>query len=175
LNEKDAIAFLRRSGCSPDVIDHWKAVAEYAREIAINIRENASGKGNPIHIDVDAVFVGALLHDIGRSKTHGLSHAIAGARIAMDIGIDDKIVKIIERHIGAGIPKEEACVPGLPDKDYMPITIEEKIVAHADNLISGKEISTMDELILNLRKKRLDERKIRRFIELNNEILAMMA
>ena len=175
MNENDALAFLIRSGCSPDVIEHCKAVAEYAREIAINIRENASGKGNPIHIDVDAVFVGALLHDIGRSKTHGLSHAIAGARIAMDIGIDDKIVKIIERHIGAGIPREEACVLGLPDKDYMPVTIEEKIVAHADNLISGKEIVTMDELISNLRRKKMDEKTIRRFIELNKEISAMMA
>jgi uncharacterized protein len=173
LNEKDAIAFLIRSGCSPDVIEHCKAVAEYAREIAINIRENASRKGDPIH--VDAVFVGALLHDIGRSKTHGIGHAIAGARIAMDNGIDDKIVKIIERHIGAGIPREEACVFGLPDKDYMPVTIEEKIVAHADNLISGKEIGTMDELILNLRRKKMDEKTIRRFIELNKEISAMMA
>ncbi len=173
MNENDAIALLIRSGCSPDVIEHCKAVAEYARKIAINIRENASGKGSPI--DIDVVFVGALLHDIGRSKTHGISHAIAGARIAMDNSLDDSIVNIIERHIGAGIPKEEASSLGLPEKDYLPVTIEEKIVAYADNLISGKEIVTMDELILNLRKKRLDERTIRRFIELNNEILSMMA
>ena len=56
----------------------------------------------------------------------------------------------------------------------MPVTIEEKIVAHADNLIFGKEIGTMDELILNLRRKKLDERVIGRFIVLNNEISAMM-
>lgn len=175
MNEKDAIAFLISSGCSPDLIQHCKAVAEYAKEIAINIRENAFLKGDPIHIDVDAVFVGALLHDIGRSKTHGLSHAIEGARIAMDNSLDDKIVKIIERHIGAGIPKEEASVLGLPEKDYLPVTIEEKIVAHADNLVFGKEIGTMDELISNLRRKKLDETTIQRFIELNNEISFMMA
>ena len=175
MNEKDAIAFLISSGCSPDVIEHCKAVAEYARKIAINIRDNASGKGYPINIDVNAVFVGALLHDIGRSKTHGLSHAVAGARIAQENNLDDKIVKIIERHIGAGIPKEEAIHLGLPEKDYLPVTIEEKIVAHADNLISGNKIGTMDELISNLRRKKLDERTIRRFIDLNNEITVMMA
>lgn len=175
MNEKDAIAFLVSSGCSPDVIEHCKAVAEYARKIAINIRDNASGIGDPINIDVDAVFVGALLHDIGRSKTHGLSHAVTGARIAMDNRLDNKIVKIIERHIGAGIPKEEAIRLGLPEKDYLPVTIEEKIVAHADNLISGSKIGTVDELISNLRRKKLDERAIRRFIDLNNEIEAMMA
>ena len=175
MNEKDAIAFLISSGCSPDVIEHCKAVAEYARKIAITIRDNASVKGDPINIDVDAVFVGALLHDIGRSKTHGLSHAVTGARIARDNSLDNKIVKIIERHIGAGIPKEEAIRLGLPEKDYLPVTIEEKIVAHADNLISGNKIGTMDELISNLRRKKLDERAIRRFIDLNNEITAMMA
>lgn len=175
MNEKDAIAFLISSGCSPDLIEHCRAVAEYAKEIAIHIRENAYGKGDPIHIDVDAVFVGALLHDIGRSKTHGIGHAIAGASIAMDNSLDEKIVKIIERHIGAGIPKEEAYRLGLPEKDYLPVTIEEKIVAYADNLISGKDIRTMDELISNLRRKKLDEEAILRFIELNNEISAMMA
>lgn len=172
MNEKDAIALLISSGCPPDVIEHCKAVADYAREIAINIRDNASR--HPMQIDVDAVFVGALLHDIGRSKTHGIDHAVAGARIAREKGLDDTLVKIIERHIGAGIPKEEAIGLGLPEKDYLPVTIEEKIVAHADNLIFGTKIGKIDELILNLRKKKLDERVIQRFIVLNNEISAMM-
>jgi uncharacterized protein len=174
LNEKDAIDLLIRSGCSPDVIAHCMAVADYARKIAINIRDNAARKGQPVQIDIDTVFVGALLHDIGRSKTHGIGHAVAGAKIAVENGLDEKLVKIIERHIGAGIPGEEAKGLGLPEKDYMPVTIEEKIVAHADNLIFGKEIGSMDELILNLRKKKLDERVIERFINLNNEISSIM-
>ncbi|CAG1005299.1 hypothetical protein METP3_03704 [Methanosarcinales archaeon] len=174
MNEKDAIDLLIRSGCSADVIEHCRAVADYAKKIAVNIRENATHNGRPVHIDIDAVFVGAFLHDIGRSKTHGIGHAVAGAKIALENGLDEKLVKIIERHIGAGIPKEETKGLGLPEKDYVPVTIEEKIVAHADNLIFGKEIGTMDELILNLRKKKLDKRVIDRFIVLNNEISAMM-
>ncbi|NJD52920.1 MAG: TIGR00295 family protein [Candidatus Methanoperedens sp.] len=178
MNEKDAIDLLIRSGCSADVIEHCKAVADYAKKIALNIRENAAHKSihekQPVQIDIDAVFTGALLHDIGRSKTHGIGHAVAGAKIALENDLDEKLVKIIERHIGAGIPREEAKGLGLPEKDYMPVTIEEKIVAHADNLIFGKEIGTIDELILNLRKKKLEERVIDRFIVLNNEISAMM-
>ncbi|CAG0951252.1 MAG: TIGR00295 family protein [Candidatus Methanoperedens sp.] len=174
MNEKDAIDLLIRSGCSPDVIEHCKAVADYAMKIAINIRDNAKRKGQPIQIDVDTVFTGALLHDIGRSKTHGIGHAVAGARIAAENGLDEKLIKIIERHIGAGIPEKETKGLGLPEKDYMPVTIEEKIVAHADNLTFGKEIGTMDELILNLRKKMMDERVIKRFTVLNNEINSMM-
>jgi uncharacterized protein len=44
---------------------------------------------------------------------------------------------IIERHIGAGITAPEAVRLGLPQKDYLPLTTEEKIVSYADNLISG--------------------------------------
>lgn len=174
MNEKDAIDLLISSGCSPDVIEHCKAVAHYARKIAINIRDNEMQKGHLIQIDIDAVFIGALLHDIGRSRTHGIDHAVAGAKIAIDKRLDDKLVKIIERHIGAGISKEEASDHGLPEKDYLPLTIEEKIVAYADNLIFGKKIGTIDELILNLRRRKLNERTIGRFILLNNEISSML-
>ncbi len=174
LTEKDAIALLVSSGCSPDVIEHCKAVAEYARQIANNLRKSAGKKGQSIDIDMDAVYFGGLLHDIGRSRTHGIGHAVAGAAIAIENGLDDKLVNIIERHIGAGIPKEEAVGLGLPEKDYMPVTIEEKIVAHADNLVFDNKIGTLDEMVTNLRKKRLDDETIRRFIELNNEINSMM-
>ncbi len=174
MNEKDATALLVKYGCSSDVIEHSRTVAGYAREIALNIAKSAEKKGHPLNIDMDAVFLGGLLHDIGRSKTHGIKHAVAGAAIALQNGIGDKIVNIIERHIGAGITMEEAALLGLPKKDYLPVTIEEKIVAHADNLVFGSRIGTLDELVLSLRKKRLDEKVIQRIIKLNNEICSMM-
>jgi uncharacterized protein (TIGR00295 family) len=62
-------------------------------------------------------------------------HGVEGAKIATELGLPLSIVNIIERHLGAGIPREEAMTLGLPPKDYMPTTLEEKIVAHADNLI----------------------------------------
>lgn len=174
LKEKNAIAFLISSGCSSDVIDHCKTVAEYARQIAINIRKSAQKRGRTINIDIDTVFLGGLLHDIGRSKTHGIDHAVVGAAIAIENDFGDKIVNIIERHIGAGITMEEAAVLGLPQNDYLPVTIEEKIVAHADNLVFGNKIMAPDEMVYNLRKKKLGEKTIQRFIDLNKEISSMM-
>lgn len=174
MKEKDAIALLKKAGCAQDVIEHCKTVAEHARKIAIDIKRCAENKGQPVNIDIDAVFLGGLLHDIGRSKTHGIDHAVAGAAMAIEYDLSDKLVNIIERHIGAGIQKEEAMILGLPEKDYLPLTIEEKIVAHADNLVLGSRIGTLDELVLNLRKKQLDEKIIQRIIGLNNEICAMM-
>ena len=123
---------------------------------------------------MDAVFIGGLLHDIGRSRTHNIDHAVVGARIALENGLSETLVNIIERHIGAGVCREEAVTLGLPEKDYLPVTIEEKIVAHADNLAFGERIGTLDELVKSLRKKGLDEKIIHRIVGLNNEIISMI-
>ncbi|MDH7517982.1 MAG: HDIG domain-containing protein [Candidatus Thermoplasmatota archaeon] len=120
---EECIELLKKNVCSERVVNHCKAV----RDIAVKIAKKADA-------DVKLVEAGALLHDIGRSKTHGILHAVEGVKIAKKLDLPDKIINIIERHIGAGIPKEEAKKLGLPYKDYIPLTLEEKIVCHADNL-----------------------------------------
>ena len=121
------IELLKKENTPENVINHCKAVYKKAMKIASNFD----------NVNVDLIKKGALLHDIGRSKTHGITHAIEGVKIAKKYGYSEDVLNIIERHIGAGITKEEAIGLGLPEKYYMPQTLEEKIVAHADNLISG--------------------------------------
>jgi uncharacterized protein (TIGR00295 family) len=120
------LALLKENGCSDDVIRHCKAV----RDVAVKIAKR-------IHADVKLVEAAALLHDIGRSKTHGILHGVEGAKIAKKLNLPEKIVNIIERHLGAGMPLEVAKQLGLPPKDYTPNTLEEKIVCHADNLVDN--------------------------------------
>jgi len=83
------------------------------------------------------VTAGALLHDIGRAVTREPRHVVEGARIARRLGLPEEIIRIIETHIGGGVPREEAVQLGLEDKDYVPETVEELIVNHADSLIEG--------------------------------------
>ncbi len=117
--------------CSPYIIEHSEAVLSKAQSISTNF-----------DVNVDTVHAGALLHDVGRTKTQGIRHAIEGAQILRSHGFPPEVVRIAEVHIGAGIPRDEAYSLGLPCRDYMPLTLEEKIVAHADNLIHGtKEVS----------------------------------
>lgn len=141
MKKEDAINLLRKAGCSPRVIDHCVAVAGFAGELAK--RHDA---------DYNLVTTAAILHDIGRGKTHGVDHAVVGAEIARNFGLDEKIAKIIERHVGAGIPADEARKLGLPKKEYVPETLEEKIVAHADNLVMGTREVSIDEVIKNMQK-----------------------
>ncbi len=100
--------------------------------------------------DVELVKVGGLLHDLGRCKSHSMTHAIEGAKLASKLGLPDSVVKIIERHIGAGITAKEAERLGLPRKDYTPHTLEEKIVAHADNLMSGTRRTNVEKAVASV-------------------------
>ena len=138
----ECLELLKKTGCSDNVVRHCKAV----RDVALKIAKRTDA-------DVKLVEAGALLHDIGRSKTHDIFHAIDGVKIAQKLGLPQDIINIIERHIGAGISKEEAKKLGLPPKDYIPKTLEEKIVCHADNLIDKYERQNIEDAI----ERALDE------------------
>ena len=153
---------LRKENTPENVIDHCKAVCRKAMEIAANF-ENA---------DKDLIRKGALLHDIGRSKTHGIEHAIEGVKIAEKYGYSQDVLNIIERHIGAGITADEAEKLGLHKKSYVPQTLEEKIVAHADNLISGSKEVDIDFVIKKWKRRIEDsEDNIERLIKLDDELI----
>ena len=130
-SEETALKLLEEAGCSKKVIKHCQAVANFAEEIADACRK----KG--IKIDVSLVRIGALLHDVGRAKTHGVEHGVVGAKIMRELNLPDVVVSIIERHVGGGISSKEAEKLGFPVKSYVPESIEERIVAYADKLIEG--------------------------------------
>lgn len=133
---------LIRAGCSPDIVAHCMSVSKTAFSIAGRVR---------IAVDRELVRQGGLLHDIGRSRTQGIGHAVAGVEIAKGLGFSDALLHIIERHIGAGITAAEAERLGLPKKDYLPLTPEEKIVSYADNLHSGARIMPFSEALDRLK------------------------
>jgi len=164
ITETEAMMLLEDSGCPQNVIEHCKVVSSFAVEIAEKIQA-AGHEVNP-----DLVRVGGLLHDIGRCHTHSVLHAVEGFKLAQSKGIDPEIYEIIKRHIGAGISKEEAKKLGLPEDDYFPRRLEEKIVAHADNLVKGTEITTLDKAIMLMRKKEVPEKVIKRIKALAEEI-----
>ncbi len=126
---------LQKAGCSKKVIAHCKAVRDCACDYAARCPD----------ADYSLVETGAWLHDIGRSIDHSIRHAQAGADLLRSWGIPEPVVRIVECHIGAGLTAEECARLGLEARDCMPRTIEEKIVAHADNLIAGTTRVTIEE------------------------------
>ncbi len=111
----------------------------------IQVLENAVKIQTRFGADLQLIMAGAMLHDIGRTETHGVDHGVVGADIVREHGWDEELAKIVERHVGGGISKEEAVQQGLPKKDMMPTSLEEKIICHADNTAGGD--GRLEELI----------------------------
>lgn len=145
--KRECIELLREVGCNKAVVRHCVAVAELALEIAVNHNVNSNV------VDEELIYTGALLHDLGRARTHGVKHGFVGGELARELGLPETVVRIIQRHVGAGITAGEAEVMGLPAMDFIPETMEEKIVAHADNLIDGTRRTGIEEAIAGLKAK----------------------
>jgi uncharacterized protein len=135
-NEKECIDMLRAAGCSEKVVRHCCTVNLVAMTIA-----------RACDADQELVNAGSWLHDIGRAVTHGARHVSEGVIIARRQGLPESLVLIISRHIAAGLTDEEATMLGLPPGEYMPETLEEKIVCHADNLVGDVKILTLEESV----------------------------
>ena len=128
-SDEDCVRILTEAGCTKRVIVHCCTVRAVAEEIA-----------GRIPCDTDLVVAGAILHDLGRAKDHSIMHAIIGADMARELGLPEEIVAIIRKHTGAGLDDQDADEMGIPRGDYIPATIEEKIVAHADNMVSNNRL-----------------------------------
>jgi uncharacterized protein len=149
------------------VINHCKAVAMLAL-VTANIL-----KGKGLKVDSKLVEIGSLLHDIGRSKTHTVDHAIVGAEIASSVGLPVSVISILKRHVGGGITNCEAENLGWPKDIYVPLTIEEKIVSYADKLIEDSKRVTIKVTIEKLsREAKCDAAE--RVRKLHKEITALI-
>ncbi len=129
-DEAECIGYLEDAGCKRRVVIHCCTVEAVAKEMISRIDG----------VDRDLVLAGALLHDIGRSKDHSIMHAYVGSQIAASYGLPVALQDIIRKHTGAGLDAEDVEEMGLPPADYMPSTLEEKIVAHADNMVSDNRV-----------------------------------
>ena len=113
------------------------------KEIAQQLIDDLIKKG--IEIDKNLVKIGTLLHDIGcyehykdQKNVPYILHGVKGYEILKNEGFEEKFCRMAMIHLGVGIVKENIIVNNLPLKkqDYIPITLEEELVAYADNFHS---------------------------------------
>ena len=153
---------------------HCICVAQKALEIA---------EINPgIPIDPQKLYLSAMWHDIGICKVDSpeigcngdlpyLAHGYLGRKIIENEGYH-AIAPVCERHIGVGLSKADIkkLNMGLPERDTMPVTNEEKIVCLADKFYSKTknklDIAKTKEEILNKLSKHNKEEA---FLSLWNE------
>ncbi len=143
---EQCIEVLQDAGCDDATIEHCRTVNKLAVKIA-----------KMCEADVHLVAIASMLHDVGRSKAHDIRHGIEGARIIRGLGFPEEVARIIEKHIGAGLENDEVKRLGLPPGDYIPHTLEEKIVCHADSLISQNRKISLEDLIERYGSEGLDK------------------
>jgi len=150
ITEKEAIKLLKKYSKSDDdfkkVLGHSLVVMKKAVDIGRKVK----------NVDLDFIKSASLLHDIGRFQCgpDKVKHGIIGAEILREEGLD-KHALVAERHLGAGISKDEVISQGLelPLNDYIPVSKEEKIIAHADNLVFGDKVGNIERSVERFRKE----------------------
>lgn len=134
---------------------HSEQVARRALAIA--------DKHPELDVDREFIFEASMLHDIGivncdapRIQCFGanpyICHGCIGAGMLRLEGFP-RHARVCERHTGAGISKAEIIIQNLPLplQDFLPETLEEKVICYADKFFSKTHLG--DERTLEQAEK----------------------
>lgn len=156
------------------IIDKYYSASPELRHILITHSEQVRDRALRIidqhaewSVDRDFVSEAAMLHDIGIiycnapkiycvGPHHYIEHGFLGAELLRSEGLDRHAL-VAERHTGSGITMEQVIREDLPIpvQDYLPISLEERIICYADKFYSkshiGKEVA-MSKIRANIWK-----------------------
>ncbi len=132
--------YQRDSQLAHILIGHSEQVRDKSLQIARRMAD--------LKPDLDFIAQAAMLHDIGICRTASakiqcdgdqpyIRHGIVGRQMLEQYGLH-KHALVCERHVGAGLSREEIQrqqLP-LPTRDMLPSTIEEAIICYADGFFS---------------------------------------
>ena len=152
------------------LINHSQSVAQKALQIVSSHPE--------LQLDAQFVEEAAMLHDIGIYRTNApgiqcfgsepyICHGRLGAEIMRKEGYE-RHARVCERHTGAGITCEEIIKQGLPlpHQDFLPETMEEKVICYADKFFSKTHLDR-EKTIVQAEKSlsKFGEEGVKRFRE----------
>ena len=125
----------------------FKILVEHGRQVAQKARA-AAATVSALKPDLEFIETAAMLHDIGifltRTPQFGcfgkhpyICHGILGSDLLKEKG-HSELALVCERHVGVGISIEDIQRQNLPlpNRDMIPISIEEQILCYADKFFS---------------------------------------
>lgn len=141
------------------LIVHSQSVTQKALQIAALHPE--------LNLDTDFIREAAMLHDIGIIRCYApgihcfgsepyICHGRLGAAMLRSEGYE-RHARVCERHTGAGITADDVVrqhLP-LPQQDFLPETMEEKVICYADKFYSKTHLDrekTIDQAEKSLAK-----------------------
>jgi uncharacterized protein (TIGR00295 family) len=150
LSRDEAMGIMAAYGRGAAWTKHCFAVADAAASVGSALRYHRT-------IDQDFLWSAALLHDIGRCVTHDpIGHGVAGYDLLTRLGYEPE-ANVCASHILFGLDSCEAIRFGLPARDFVPRTVEERLVTLVDFLIEFDTPTTLDRRFSSLRKRNADD------------------
>ncbi len=134
---------------------HGNLVAAKALSVAAGVLQ--------LKPDLEFIRAAAMLHDIGICQTDSpalgcfgrhpyICHGVLGRQLLEERGLYELAV-VCERHVGVGISAADVRrkrLP-LPERDMLPVSIEERIICYADKFFSkngsGSREKSLAEII----------------------------
>ncbi len=104
-------------------------------------------------IDHDFLRSAALLHDIGRHVTHDpVGHGVEGYHVLTRLG-HGREAHVCAAHVLFGLEASDAERLGLPACDFIPRTVEERLVTLVDLLVENETPTTLNRRFSSLHKR----------------------
>lgn len=173
------------------IIDKYTAANEPLREIILRHSEAVARKAVRVakesrfadEVDFQLLQDAAMLHDIGIVNVDApgihcfgdkpyIRHGLEGAEILRNEGLDEKYQRVCMLHTGSGLTAEDIereSLP-LPKRDFLPETLEEKLICYADKFFSkSRELDrekSLEDVMRSMNKFGGDAG--RRFLDLHN-------
>ncbi len=143
-------------GLLRDVTTHCEVVADIASWC---VREKK------LQVDEERLRAACLLHDIGsyiflvakeERRSFYPQHALLGATILREEGVDEHICEIVKTHVLLGLTEDEikANKIALPYKSFEPQTLEARLLCYADRFSSkgkGVVLNSYDSFLARLK------------------------
>jgi putative nucleotidyltransferase with HDIG domain len=170
ISEQDALELLKKHKLPQSRINHSIGVAQQAFRIATLIHTHHP----QLACNPEKVARAALLHDIGRGMPG--DHELNTIIILKNEGLDE--LAAITMH---GSFYEIQLLRGIDSDEFLPNTLENKIVAYADATFKDKPV-TLEERWSEIEQRRVNEdEKIAsihmskgRFFKIEQELLELM-
>lgn len=158
VNREDALALLKKyASADASWYAHSLQVSAVARRLAALISQRGHA------VDVELATVLGVLHDLGRSRGHGLRHGIEGYLLVRGEGHEAE-GRICLIHILKGHTLEQGVELGMfteqerqelqsSAQEYRHLSLEEKIVCVADAVMSDPGLVSIEEKYANVRRR----------------------
>lgn len=148
------------------LVTHSRSVADKALAIA--------AKHPEMHLDLPFLEEAAMLHDIGIflcdapgigcfGSAPYICHGYLGADLMREEGYE-RHARVCERHTGTGLTREmvESQQLPLPQRELMPVTMEEQLICFADKFFSKTHLT----------KEKTEEKVRKSLLKYGNETVA---